>query len=69
LLKIKVKLPTSDDIAHGNRSFGLTFGLLFQCSKGKAIPLQVWRGPEGSRRLRLPDLKTLNRYAIDYYIQ
>jgi hypothetical protein len=23
--------------------------------KGKAIPLQAWTGPEGSRRLRLPD--------------
>jgi hypothetical protein len=23
--------------------------------KGKAVPLQVWTGPEGSRRLRLPD--------------
>jgi len=23
--------------------------------KGKAVPLQDWRGPEGSRRLRLPD--------------
>jgi hypothetical protein len=27
--------------------------------KGKAIPLQVLRGPEGSRRLRLPDFKTI----------
>jgi hypothetical protein len=27
--------------------------------KGKAIPLQVWAGPESSRRLRLPDLKTV----------
>jgi hypothetical protein len=26
--------------------------------KGKAIPLQAWRDPEGSRRLRLPDFKT-----------
>jgi len=26
---------------------------------GKAIPLQVWTGPEGSRRLRLPDFKTI----------
>jgi len=25
--------------------------------KGKAIPLQAWAGPEGSRSLRLPDLK------------
>jgi len=27
--------------------------------KGKAIPLQAWRGPEVSRRLRLPDFKTI----------
>jgi hypothetical protein len=26
--------------------------------KGKAIPLQAWTGPEGYRRLRLPDFKT-----------
>jgi len=23
--------------------------------KGKTIPLKAWTGPEGSRRLRLPD--------------
>jgi len=27
--------------------------------KGKAIPLQAWTGPEGSRRLWLPDFKTV----------
>jgi hypothetical protein len=27
--------------------------------KGKAIPLQAWAGPEDSRRLRLPDFKTI----------
>jgi hypothetical protein len=27
--------------------------------KGKAIPLQVLTGPEGSRKLRLPDFKTI----------
>jgi len=27
--------------------------------KGKAIPLQAWTGPEGSKRLRLPDFKTV----------
>jgi len=25
----------------------------------KAIPLQAWAGPEGSRRVRLPDFKTI----------
>ena len=27
--------------------------------KGKAIPLQAWRGPEGSRTLILSDFKTI----------
>jgi hypothetical protein len=26
--------------------------------KGKAAPLQAWSGPEGSRKLRFPDLMT-----------
>ena len=26
---------------------------------GTQIPLQAWTGPEGSRRLRLPDFKTI----------
>ena len=28
--------------------------------KGKAIPLEAWTGPKGSRRLRLPDFKTID---------
>jgi hypothetical protein len=27
--------------------------------KGKVIPLQAWKGPEGSRRLRFPDFRTI----------
>ena len=27
--------------------------------KGKAIPLRAWTDPEGSRRLRFPDFKTV----------
>jgi len=27
--------------------------------KGKATPLQAWTSPEVSRRLRLPDFKTI----------
>jgi hypothetical protein len=30
-----------------------------QIKKVKAIPLQAWAGPEGSRRLRLSDFKTI----------
>jgi len=28
-------------------------------NKNKAVTLQAWTGPEGSRRLRLPDFKTV----------
>ena len=31
-------------------------------SKGKAIPLQAWTGPEGSRRLRLQDSTTIGTW-------
>ena len=27
--------------------------------KGKAVPLQAWSGPEGSRKLRFPDFMTM----------
>ena len=27
--------------------------------KGKAVPLQAWSGPEGSKKLRLPDFMTM----------
>jgi len=30
--------------------------------KGKVIPLKGWTGPEGSRRLRLPDFKTIGTW-------
>jgi hypothetical protein len=29
---------------------------------GKTIPLQAWTGPEGSRKLRLPDFKTIGTW-------
>ena len=31
---------------------------IYVCKKGKAVPLQAWRGPEGSRKLRFPDFVT-----------
>ena len=30
---------------------------------GKAIPLQAWTGPEGYRRLRFPDFKTIGTWS------
>ena len=38
-------------------------GVLDSPCKGKAIPLQAWTGPEGSRRLRLPDFKIIGTPA------
>jgi len=32
---------------------------MLRIGKGKAIPLPAWTGPEGSRRMRLPDSKTV----------
>ena len=36
-----------------------SFSNLSTTIEGKAIPLQAWKGSEGSRRLRLPDFKTI----------
>jgi len=35
------------------------FNLAFKGLKVKAIPLQAWTGPEGFKRLRLPDFKMI----------
>jgi hypothetical protein len=41
-------------------NFRLYWLAMLMCSfKGKAIPLQAWTGPEGSRRFRLPEFKTI----------
>jgi len=32
--------------------------LLSHVKKGKAVPLQTWTDPEGSRKLRFPDFVT-----------
>jgi hypothetical protein len=35
------------------------FIIIIKFNKGKAIPFQASTGPEGSRRLRLPDFKKI----------
>jgi hypothetical protein len=41
-------------------SFGCNaLGLTETFCKGKAVPLQAWTGPEGSRKLRFPDFMTM----------
>jgi len=39
--------------------FCITASKSMQVSKGKAVPLQAWTGPESSRKLRLPDFMTV----------
>ena len=51
------------DLGNYVNRFGQIF--LFVCflqCKAKAIPLQAWTGPEGSRRLRLLDFKTFGTW-------
>jgi hypothetical protein len=31
---------------------------------GKAIPLKAWTGPDGLRRLRIPDFKTVGHMKV-----
>jgi hypothetical protein len=44
---------------HGNianeTALSTVTSIMLVCEKGKAVPLQAWTGPQGSRRLRLPD--------------
>jgi len=48
-------------LVEGTNVLEKTIVTSFIVSEGKAIPLQAWTGPEGSRRLRLPDFKTIGR--------
>jgi len=36
----------------------IQISFFFSQVKGKAVPLQAWSGPEGSRKLRFPDFIT-----------
>ena len=42
------------------RNYGLVITLTNTIKK--ALPLQAWKGPEGSKRLRLPDFKTIGTW-------
>jgi len=39
--------------------FQLVYKATIGVKKKKAIPLQPWTGPNSSRRMRLPDFKTI----------
>jgi len=49
---------------HGVAYFATIWCYKLVKGNGKAIPLQAWTGPEGSRRLKLPDFKTIGTYKL-----
>jgi hypothetical protein len=54
VLKLKIRCVVTDDLL-------ITLCVIFtkECKgKVKAVPLQAWSGPEGSRKLRFPDFMT-----------
>jgi hypothetical protein len=61
----KIKRKWTNEVRHGAKFKGkeregiINVNVLIYIYKGKAIPLQAWTGPGGSRRLRLPDFKTI----------
>jgi hypothetical protein len=42
--------------------FWVGYFINYEAHLRKAIPVQVWTGPEGTRRLRLPDFKTIGNW-------
>ena len=51
---IRIHIDVSDMDVWMDKRLGICEG------KGTAIPVQAWTGPQGSRRLRLPDFKTIS---------
>jgi len=62
-LNARVKHKHSDEVLYDFKYLSILYVYLLHKGKGKgkgkAIPLQAWTGPKGSRRLRLPDFKTV----------
>ena len=54
------KLPGLNRTEEIIKKFRNILGLYLEGGKGKskAVPLQAWSGPEGSRKLRFPDFMT-----------
>ena len=54
-------LPSGSGYSH---RFSFGFHGNIDKGKGKAVPLQAWSGPEGSRKLRFPDFVTTAQMAV-----
>jgi hypothetical protein len=62
MINMTVPLPASNKLLITANLPHLGCNIIFVYAdtvKGKAIPLQAWTGPQGSRRLTLPDFKTI----------
>jgi len=46
---------------HGQQNIKAVISSVIQ-GKGKAVPLQAWSGPEGSRKIRFPNFITTAQY-------
>jgi hypothetical protein len=52
-------IRSPDPLARSESLYRLRYpGSPVSISKGKAVPLQAWSGPEGSSKLRFPDFMT-----------
>ena len=51
-------IPGNHEVKELQKTAILGTAHILQKVKGKAVPLQAWTGPEGSRKLRFPDFVT-----------
>jgi hypothetical protein len=58
IFRLQFKSPFFDIQLKMSLKYEISFTLEYGKGKGKAVPLQAWRGPEGSRKLRFPDYMT-----------
>jgi len=57
LINLRLLTSTETMSSRGNLYY-IYFIFIFLSGKGKAVPLQAWSDPEGSRKLRFPDFMT-----------
>jgi len=58
-----------DEVTLPTAILEVVFCIVKECKgKGKADPLQAWSGPEGSRNLRFPALRTGRIYPQEIHL-
>ena len=57
-----VGLTECVDVADSSKALELQLNNIK--GKGKAVPLEAWSGPEGSRKLRFPDFVTTAQVVV-----